>query len=360
MSIFFDRKYRVEGSCVDVRLGFKDVIFVMEDVDAASQVVKRRDGRKSTDILEPQKIRLPVPKSLWRMFLESTSNDCKDVVKELMKKSERLKAEAEKLKPEVLNAIAQRLTGLPALGLVGGEDLAIERICDEAMKSVKASTGQHSKLDGILSTHAQSIKVLMESGTDIDEIFVNELLGDAQNPLLATTVPSKVSATQDTDSQSTPNAGLLDMDGLGAKPDPFSFWGKLNPDQLSLSGLLNVLDGVVDSPGRILIMTTNHPEMLDPALIRPGRIDKKIMLGYMAAPDIVGMLEHYFQTSLGSAQIVRVERIVNGDGAARPRLNVTPAQMEQLAVEHDRLDDLIHAMEKMGEDFNQRWLSVVA
>ncbi len=80
----------------------------------------------------------------------------------------------------------------------------------------------------------------------------------------------------------------------------------------------------------------------------------------MAAADIVGMLEHYFQTSLGSAQIVRVERIVNGDGAARPRLVLTPAQVEQLAVEHDRLDDLIHAMEKMGEDFNQSWVSVVA
>lgn len=46
-------------------------------------------------------------------------------------------------------------------------------------------------------------------------------------------------------------------------------------------GLLNVLDGVVETPGRIVIMTTNHPETLDPALIRPGRIDKRINLGYM-------------------------------------------------------------------------------
>ena len=28
-------------------------------------------------------------------------------------------------------------------------------------------------------------------------------------------------------------------------------------------------------------MTTNHPEILDPALIRPGRIDQKLLLGYM-------------------------------------------------------------------------------
>ena len=42
-----------------------------------------------------------------------------------------------------------------------------------------------------------------------------------------------------------------------------------------------MLDGVVDSPGRIVIMSTNFPDALDAALIRPGRMDKKIHLGYM-------------------------------------------------------------------------------
>ena len=32
-------------------------------------------------------------------------------------------------------------------------------------------------------------------------------------------------------------------------------------DKLNLSGLLNVLDGVVDTPERIVVMTTNHPEV---------------------------------------------------------------------------------------------------
>lgn len=45
-------------------------------------------------------------------------------------------------------------------------------------------------------------------------------------------------------------------------------------DELNLAGLLNVLDGVVDTPGRLLVLSTNHPEMLDPALIRPGRINR--------------------------------------------------------------------------------------
>ncbi|KAJ9107149.1 hypothetical protein QFC19_002809 [Naganishia cerealis] len=42
---------------------------------------------------------------------------------------------------------------------------------------------------------------------------------------------------------------------------------------VTLSGLLNAIDGVAGSEGRILFMTTNHIEKLDPALIRPGRAD---------------------------------------------------------------------------------------
>jgi mitochondrial chaperone BCS1 len=45
---------------------------------------------------------------------------------------------------------------------------------------------------------------------------------------------------------------------------------------ISLSGLLNAIDGVSSSEGRILIMTTNNPQDLDAALIRPGRVDQHV------------------------------------------------------------------------------------
>ncbi|KAJ5887112.1 hypothetical protein N7504_011159 [Penicillium tannophilum] len=52
------------------------------------------------------------------------------------------------------------------------------------------------------------------------------------------------------------------------------------PDGITLSGLLNVIDGVAASEGRILVMTSNHPEKLDAALLRPGRVDLSIAFGY--------------------------------------------------------------------------------
>ncbi|CAJ2505303.1 Uu.00g126970.m01.CDS01 [Anthostomella pinea] len=50
-------------------------------------------------------------------------------------------------------------------------------------------------------------------------------------------------------------------------------------NRLSLSGLLNILDGVASQEGRVLIMTTNHVEKLDKALIRPGRVDMIVEFG---------------------------------------------------------------------------------
>lgn len=51
--------------------------------------------------------------------------------------------------------------------------------------------------------------------------------------------------------------------------------------EVTLGGLLNAIDGVVDSDGRVFIVTTNHFEKLDPALLRPGRVNIKMNLNYM-------------------------------------------------------------------------------
>lgn len=49
-------------------------------------------------------------------------------------------------------------------------------------------------------------------------------------------------------------------------------------ESVTFSGLLNAIDGVMASEGRILFMTTNNIETLDSALIRPGRVDLSVKL----------------------------------------------------------------------------------
>ena len=64
--------------------------------------------------------------------------------------------------------------------------------------------------------------------------------------------------------------------------------------RLSLSGLLNALDGVASTEARILFMTTNYLERLDPALIRPGRVDYKQCIDYATAHQLQCMYSHFF------------------------------------------------------------------
>ena len=50
----------------------------------------------------------------------------------------------------------------------------------------------------------------------------------------------------------------------------------LAPRITTMSELLNAIDGVASQEGCVLIMTTNHPALLNNALMRPGRIDMKV------------------------------------------------------------------------------------
>ena len=68
-------------------------------------------------------------------------------------------------------------------------------------------------------------------------------------------------------------------------------------DAIHLGFLLNLLDGVLETPGRILIITTNYPDRLDKALVRPGRIDVKIHFTWAPREMIHTMIEHFYNQS---------------------------------------------------------------
>jgi chaperone BCS1 len=63
---------------------------------------------------------------------------------------------------------------------------------------------------------------------------------------------------------------------------------------VTLSGLLNVLDGFHAPENVLFVMTTNKIEMLDPALLRPGRIDYKLYLGEAVKTQKVELYRQFF------------------------------------------------------------------
>ncbi|KNC85498.1 hypothetical protein SARC_02335 [Sphaeroforma arctica JP610] len=134
--------------------------------------------------------------------------------------------------------------------------------------------------------------------------------------------------------------GALSQDLLNFKnQNKGSSFGVAGDDDLNLAGLLNVLDGIVDCPGRIVVMTTNHPEKLVPALIRPGRVSLTVYLGFIQPTEAIAMLAHFFQCE----QLPYMQ-----DSVTRSLKTVirtfTSAEMEQLCCEYDTIDEVLGAL----------------
>ncbi|KAG0376613.1 hypothetical protein BGX24_007471 [Mortierella sp. AD032] len=65
-------------------------------------------------------------------------------------------------------------------------------------------------------------------------------------------------------------------------------------NNVTLSGILNALDGITAQEGSVVFMTTNHIRKLAPALIRPGRCDRKMLFDYADKHQIEGMFLKFF------------------------------------------------------------------
>lgn len=101
------------------------------------------------------------------------------------------------------------------------------------------------------------------------------------------------------------------------------FSNKCSFQQLTLSGPLNFIDGLWSccGDGRIIIFTTNHRERLDPALLRPGRMDMHICMSYCTISEFkqlafnnLGLRHHCL--------FEQIERLIK-------KVEVTPAEVAE-------------------------------
>ncbi|KAA8892929.1 P-loop containing nucleoside triphosphate hydrolase protein [Sphaerosporella brunnea] len=63
---------------------------------------------------------------------------------------------------------------------------------------------------------------------------------------------------------------------------------------VTFSGLLNALDGAASGEDRVIFLTTNHEDRLDEALLRPGRVDLKVEIGFATLEVVDGMWERFY------------------------------------------------------------------
>ncbi len=105
---------------------------------------------------------------------------------------------------------------------------------------------------------------------------------------------------------------------------------------VTLSGLLNVLDGFYAPTGVLFVMTTNHVEKLDLALLRPGRIDYKLYLGNASDHQKIDLFRKFFP----EASEVEARDFVD---ASRSAATMAEFQGLLLALEQEENLDLMAA-----------------
>lgn len=81
----------------------------------------------------------------------------------------------------------------------------------------------------------------------------------------------------------------------------------IEDDLITLDDILNLWDGLKETPGRILGISSNHYDMLDPALIRPGRIDITLKLDNVSHNIIREMHKRYYNSAIDERKLKKVE-----------------------------------------------------
>lgn len=112
--------------------------------------------------------------------------------------------------------------------------------------------------------------------------------------------------------------------------------------KITLSFLLNLFDGVLETPGRITFMTTNFVDKLDKAFTRPGRIDIISKFGFADQSQLIEIIEHRYDTKLDDIQL----NIINN----LPQC-ITPAEVSRILFEN--FDNLNGALEGLVNYANE-------
>ncbi|CDY20370.1 BnaC02g24460D [Brassica napus] len=117
--------------------------------------------------------------------------------------------------------------------------------------------------------------------------------------------------------------------------------------------LLSELDGFNELDKVKVIMATNRPDVLDPALLRPGRIDKKIEFSLPNEDSRIRILKIHASgiTKQGDIDYEKVVKLSEGFNGADMRNVCTEAGMLALRAGHDYVvpSDFIKAVTKLGE-----------
>ncbi|KAK3127176.1 hypothetical protein QOZ80_7AG0569400 [Eleusine coracana subsp. coracana] len=135
---------------------------------------------------------------------------------------------------------------------------------------------------------------------DLYDLDLSEVLGNSYLQKLLSRISDKsILVIEDIDCCFSAASRENDKDQTGGGDDgssPAPGNMMLQKQKITLSGLLNFIDGLWSTSGeeRIVIFTTNYKDRLDPALLRAGRMDMHIYMGYCGWEAFKTLAKNYF------------------------------------------------------------------
>ena len=117
-----------------------------------------------------------------------------------------------------------------------------------------------------------------------------------------------------------------EIDTIGKKRDSGSFTGGNDEREQTLNQLLTEMDGFDGSKGVVILAATNRPDSLDPALLRPGRFDRRIPV---ELPDLKGREE----ILKGHARKIKIADSVRFDEIAKAAAGASGAELANIVNE---------------------------
>ena len=117
---------------------------------------------------------------------------------------------------------------------------------------------------------------------------------------------SDTADTSDTSDNMVVLESLVDMVSSNDSKTKGSFKKDNNTGKLTLSFILNLLDGLDENQGRILIITSNYYDKIDKALIRPGRIDLQVEMKNASLNTIKEMYTHYYDSKIPAKYLSKI------------------------------------------------------
>lgn len=111
---------------------------------------------------------------------------------------------------------------------------------------------------------------------------------------------------------------------------------------------LELLDGANRSSGVIVIAATNHPEMIDPALLRSGRLETHIIIPQPDTTALVGIMRHHLGADLDSVVASAPAQVKNDAGIGQADPVVADGSADQMSTDESDPADLEGTAERDG------------